>query len=283
MSDEEMDDESTSADNDTPEAPASGGDGGGAPAWIVTFADLMSLLMCFFVMLLSMAQTDIEKFKAFAEGLSVGEGTHPALAKKDASVGEMQSDEFIALARSGKKTKESAERMRLLLRTLIRAGHAELVLDGDIITIRISQGGTFQPGGATLTKDFKPVARRLRQTLKHLKGVVQVTGHTDDQVVSSRRFRSNTQLSGARAYSVLHELLRGDILDEHRFIVAGMGGDEPLLPNDSQENRELNRRVEIVIDQNKLAYMQQSTESKSSKGRKKRRGKKNRRRQTKTN
>ena len=69
-----------------PAAPPEEDDPAGAPLWVVTFADLMSLLMCFFVMLLSMSQLDVQKFKAMAEGMSKGLGAKPSVKLKDVSI-----------------------------------------------------------------------------------------------------------------------------------------------------------------------------------------------------
>ena len=78
-------------------------------------------------------------------------------------------------------------------------------------------------------------------------GEVTVAGHTDNVPISTKRFRSNWDLSTARAVSVAHELLENAPLDETRFVVIGHADTRPLAPNDTAENRARNRRVDISI------------------------------------
>src|SRR5690625_5512884 len=80
-------------------------------------------------------------------------------------------------------------------------------------------------------------------------GRIQVQGHTDSLPIRTGRFRSNWDLSSARAVSVAHELMRGGYLDEHRFQVTGLADTRPLAPNDTADGRARNRRVEVVIQQ----------------------------------
>src|SRR5690625_6048680 len=81
------------------------------------------------------------------------------------------------------------------------------------------------------------------------RGRIEVQRHTDSLPVLTVRFRSNWDLSSARAVSVAHELMRGGYLDEHRFQVTGLADTRPLAPNDTADGRARNRRVEVVIQQ----------------------------------
>ena len=80
-------------------------------------------------------------------------------------------------------------------------------------------------------------------------GRIKVQGHTDNIPINSARFRSNWELSSARAVSVAHQLMRGDYIDQDRFEVTGFADTRPLAPNDNPDNRARNRRVEVVIRQ----------------------------------
>ena len=90
---------------------------------------------------------------------------------------------------------------------------------------------------------------KLRQSLADVEGKIVVAGHTDDVPIKTARFRSNWDLSAARAVSVLHELIRDGGLDPARLIAEGHGEAHPLVPNDTADNRAINRRVELVIVQ----------------------------------
>src|SRR5690625_7459958 len=80
-------------------------------------------------------------------------------------------------------------------------------------------------------------------------GSINVQGHTDSLPIRTGRFRSNWDLSSARAVSVAHELMRGGYLDEHRFQVTGLADTRPVAPNDTADGRARNRREEVVIQQ----------------------------------
>ncbi|MBT6179317.1 MAG: OmpA family protein [Deltaproteobacteria bacterium] len=228
----------------------------GAPKWVVTFADLMSLLMCFFVMLLSMSEVDIEKFKAMIEGIDRGMDTKRSsqtMKKIDAKIKEKNK----AKMASKEQTVSDAVMLQQLLRPMIQEEQIELLVQDQLIVIRILQGGSFKPGSADLKVAFKPIAKKLKAVFSEIEGTIAISGHTDDRPIKSRRFRSNFELSSARAYSVLHELLKGGDVVESRFVINGLGQIQPLAPNSTKENRNRNRRVEIIINQADVGYLEE--------------------------
>jgi len=227
----------------------------GAPKWVVTFADLMSLLMCFFVMLLSMSEVDIEKFKAMIDGIDRGMHTKRSsktMKKIDAKIKEKNK----AKLASKEQTVSDAVKLQDLLRPMIKEEQIELLVQDQLIIIRILQGGSFKPGSAELKVAFKPIAKKLKAVFSEIEGTIAISGHTDDRPIKSRRFRSNFELSSARAYSVLHELLKGGDVTEGRFVINGLGQIQPLAPNSTKENRNRNRRVEIIINQADVGYLE---------------------------
>ena len=133
------------------------------------------------------------------------------------------------------------------------------------------------------------MARKLRDVFAEIEGTVTVSGHTDNKPIKTRKFRSNFELSSKRSYSVLQELLYQDFLTPERFVIDGMGPIQPMVSNKSARGRNTNRRVEIVIDQANLGYIDREfqedkdieDEDKASpepakSGKKKRKAKKNR-------
>jgi chemotaxis protein MotB len=228
----------------------------GAPKWVVTFADLMSLLMCFFVMLLSMSEVDIEKFKALIDGIDRGmdnKRSSKAMKKIDAKIKEKNK----AKMASKEQTVSDAVMLQELLRPMIKEEQIELLVQDQLIVIRILQGGSFKPGSADLKVAFKPIAKKLKAVFSEIEGTIAISGHTDDRPIKSRRFRSNFELSSARAYSVLHELLKDGDVVESRFVINGLGQIQPLAPNSTKENRNRNRRVEIIINQADVGYLEE--------------------------
>ena len=138
-----------------------------------------------------------------------------------------------------------------LLSELLQGGLAEGKIDIEAsmnqITVRIREQGSFASGEAVLNPQLLPLVAKLRGALTQIAGTISVEGHTDDVPIMSPLFESNWDLSAARALSVARELMRDNVLDESRFMVVGRADTRPLRPNDSRENRAVNRRVEIVV------------------------------------
>jgi chemotaxis protein MotB len=130
----------------------------------------------------------------------------------------------------------------------IRVGLIDLDLEDGRLIIRIRERGSFPSGSADLEPLFVPVVERIGAILERLNGEIAVTGHTDSVPLRSRRYRSNWELSAARAVSVAHELLAASAIAPGRVVVMGRSDTQPLADNESAAGRARNRRVEIAID-----------------------------------
>ncbi|HHJ39494.1 MAG: flagellar motor protein MotB [Methylothermaceae bacteria B42] len=264
----------------------------GAPAWVMTFADLMSLLMCFFVLLLSFATMDVVRFRQMAASLKnafgvqkevvayeVVKGTSviaqhfspattqptpleeirqttteelPNLEIPEATKGngKMSREEMAArLAQEQQKKLEAeARKIRESLTEEIRAGKISIETEQGKIIIRIHEKGSFPSGSAVLNAGFSSAMKKIIQAVKNSQGKVLVAGHTDNVPIATEWYRSNWELSSARAVTVAHELLRGGV-DPKRMMVVGYADTRPLVPNVNAKNRARNRRVEIILVQ----------------------------------
>lgn len=258
----------------------------GIPAWVVTFADLMSLLMCFFVLLLSFSEIDAMKFKQIAQEMSnafgvqrevasvdVPQGTSPVFQhftpgkpeptdldevrqsttevepfldrEPGTQPGEQASGEATAAALTYARSLEE------VLEEEITSGQLDVQVDPGKrqIIMRIEERGSFASGSAELTYSMVDLLYRMSKVLTDIPGALTVEGHTDDVPVNrSSRYESNWNLSADRAAAVANALIEAGPLDEERFRVMGLASTEPRRPNDSPENRALNRRVEIIVD-----------------------------------
>jgi len=254
----------------------------GIPAWVVTFADLMSLLMCFFVLLLSFSEIDAQKFKQIAGELSkafgvqrevpvleVPMGTSPIFDKfspappEPTVVNEVkqtntdQQPELETLKSPTDVAVESAiqdeldktlEQVRSVLETAIEDGRVNLTQDHHRIIVRVEEKGAFPSGSADLTWEFEGLLLEMADILVEIPGKLTIEGHTDDVPIRTQRFYSNWDLSAARAAAVANALLAEGKLKPARLAVTGLAYTEPRVPNTSSENRAKNRRVEIIID-----------------------------------
>ncbi|WP_404366319.1 flagellar motor protein MotB [Marinobacter sp.] len=243
----------------------------GAPSWIVTFADLATLLLTFFILLLSFAEMDVEKYRAMANSMSSALGSSRVL---DEDIGGspltlIESDtvslpdpedatrdepEFIderggagTVTRVPEGVVELSSRLIEELEPEVASGDLTVSYDTEKVIIRFSEDATFRSGEATIKPDMIPIIERVVGVLSRCSGEVLVAGYTDDRPVVSGRYRSNWDLSAARAVSVVHELVLNRQVSAERVTAAGRAETNPLAPNNSPENRARNRRVEIVI------------------------------------
>lgn len=273
----------------------------GLPGYMGTFADLMSLLMCFFVLLLSFAEMDVQKFKQIAGSMEKAFGVQHILEVKDIPKGtSVIAQEFrpgrpeptpidaimqqtIALteteldfqsgeadqaggkdrpdgklsggehAQPVQQTQPSALAKALAeqMRAQIQDGTIEIEALGQQIIIRIREKAAFPSGSAFLQPQFWPVIRKVATLLKDVPGEITVSGHTDDGAPEDELFQSNWELSSQRAVAVAHQMIKLPGFDGSRLVVQGMADSLPLAPNNSPENRRMNRRVEIAIMQGK--------------------------------
>ena len=245
--------------------------GRGSPAWIVTFADLATLLLTFFILLLSFAEMDVEKYRAMANSMAVAFGSNQVLG--DAVGGSpltlIESDtvslpepmetatdepEFIdERAEGDAPTKipagviDLASRMIEELEPEVASEALSVNYDESRVVIRFSEEATFRSGEAAIKPGMVPIIERVVEVLSGCTGDVLVAGYTDDRPIASGRYRSNWDLSAARAVSVVHELVLNRQVPAERVVAAGRAETNPLAPNDSAENRAKNRRVEIAI------------------------------------
>jgi chemotaxis protein MotB len=245
----------------------------GSPAWIVTFADLATLLLTFFILLLSFAEMDAEKYRAMANSMTVALGGTPILsdlpggqpvsliateptlpATTDVQPGTDPVPELIDERADGDGPTKISGGIIDLASALIQELEAE-VASGDLsvnydteqVIIRFAEEAAFRSGEAEIKPEMIPIIERVVDVLSYCSGDVLVAGYTDDRPISSGRYRSNWDLSAARAVSVVHELVLTRDVPAERVVAAGRAETNPLVPNDSPENRARNRRVEIAI------------------------------------
>ncbi len=253
-----------------------------APAWVMTFADLMSLLMCFFVLLLSFSEMDVQKYKQVAGSLREAFGVQRLVESKIMPKGtsiiaqefspgrptptpinevrQQTTDEtkenldFSDSEHKGKgsaehaqESSEQAARILEMLKEEVELGQLDVETAPGKTIIRIQEKGSFGSGSAVLENPFEPVMAKISDVITQTSGHIVVGGHTDDIPIATQRYRSNWELSAGRAVTVVHHLLRYNALDESRVLVQGHADSRPLVPNDSRANRARNRRVEITI------------------------------------
>lgn len=244
--------------------------------WIVTFADLMALLLTFFVLLLSFSELNVQKYQELRERFNDAFSTEPltsssiVLAPKTVdklpeSIPAIVDLQPAAATRSEQQTQEQAkqeqareqaaidawnreaESLVTALSSDIQQGTLEVLNTDDQIIIRIKEEAVFDSGSADVSPDFDHTLERIADSILNIDAKVKVAGHTDNQPIASSRFRSNWELSSARAVTVAHYLMEPENTDPTRFEVSGFADTRSLMTNDTEEGRAVNRRVEILL------------------------------------
>lgn len=139
--------------------------------------------------------------------------------------------------------------LREVLAKEIEKGEAQVERDGERIVVRMAVQGSFYPASAELSPESLPMLRKIGEAIAKTGGRITVEGHTDDIPLSGHnRYRSNWDLSGARASSVADYLTGYANVPRERVVVRGMADTRPVAPNDTREGRAKNRRIEVLVD-----------------------------------
>jgi chemotaxis protein MotB len=233
-----------------------GGEGdGGSERWLVSYADFITLLMVLFVVLYSMGQIDVEKYKQLAESLRAAFSLGGAVRVIDPTINQGGgtntdgSPNPIIIPGIPKKPPESQEVAGQLTQLLAQYNMGrEVSVQNNIegVLISLSQQLLFTPGTAELQPTAYPVLDVISQMLKPIDNNIRVVGHTDNSPPTDPRYATNWELSVARAMVIANYLINAGI-DPRRITVAGRGEYQPIFPNDTPEHRALNSRAEIVI------------------------------------
>jgi len=224
----------------------------GGGEWILTYADMVTLLLTFFVLLFSMSTIDkqqfTENFSAIKSALSGKESTQATskITAKEASV----LVEQIQMRRQIEQAQQRVfQDVKLLQTTQGVAGVVTAKLDKGKITLRMPSEVLFDVGSATLKPEGREVVMRMKNFfIKYPDQVINIKGFTDDvPPAQGSRFQDNWELSAMRAVNVLRLLVSMGI-SPNRMTATGLADLDPLFPNNSPENRQKNRRVEFVLE-----------------------------------
>jgi chemotaxis protein MotB len=250
----------------------------GAPDWMVTFSDLMTLLLTFFVILLSMSEISEPKFEEASssirealtgnyilgkpqrdlvvvklldeanEKIEVKEDDASEDKLKSESQKEKDHDEDEKEQQKIKYAEIIEEIIQEQLQREVDFGIAEIENKQNRILIRFPAEATFESGSADIKPIMKPVIDTLASALSGLNVRALINGHTDDVPIRTSQFRNNWDLSAARAASVAMEFENYGGFASSEIEILGHADGDPLVPNISPQNREKNRRIELFIE-----------------------------------
>ncbi|ETR72246.1 MAG: chemotaxis protein MotB [Candidatus Magnetoglobus multicellularis str. Araruama] len=208
------------------------------PEWPLSMADMMTNLLCFFVLLVSIANFDETKFQAISDAMQEAMGGE----NKDAMFSESEQAAY-----------ELKQTIQLIMQDLnvLFEGDKDVTLEyrKNAVAIKINNDkgkDIFKPGQAVFTRRAYDVLERVRGVMEGIPFPVTVEGHTDNVPVTSQLYPSNWELSGARAAAVARYFIeRG--LDKNAVRVVGRADTEPIASNRTRAGRSVNRRIVIVV------------------------------------
>lgn len=225
----------------------SGHDNTGAMRWLLTYADLITLLMVFFVVMYAISNVDAAKYKALAH--SLGEAfSRFAPAQQSSALSPAVSD---AGASSGILDGQTLEQFASNISEYVQEkglqSEVRVRLEERGLAISLVGSVMFDLGRAEIRSEGLQIIDKVADYLANTKNYVSVEGSTDDLPVNTYMYPTNWELSVHRAVNVVRYLVEKRGLSPARFIASGYGEFRPLYPNDSEQNRAKNRRVDIVI------------------------------------
>ncbi len=221
----------------------------GLPGWMATFSDLCTLLMTFFVLLLSFSTMDIIKFKQMMGSMEKAFGY--TTEEHGAFEAKASTPVTIQLSDQENKMLDNMEIGNKIKQDIQESGmekDVEVEVSENGVMMRLRGKVAFPPGKATLNPKMKPLLAKVAKILKeHPDYYLKVLGHTDNIPIKSNKYDSNWELSAARAVRVIQYLVDKYKINPKRLTAIGYGDTRPLVPNNSPENRAKNRRVEFIF------------------------------------
>ncbi|OQX20577.1 MAG: flagellar motor protein MotB [Desulfobulbaceae bacterium A2] len=225
----------------------------GLPMWMATYADMVTLLLTFFVALLSMADLDKAKYDKAKSSIKEAFGVQAVAAPAKDAIPILPASprsRFMPIAQQSalqtyKKLKTDLERTKINEDVQLVQRDAETV----VLTIRDSV--LFEPGKAAVTPAAHQILRKVADIIRPLPMQLRIEGHTDDSPLVSTTM-NNWDLSVARSVAVMDFFQRHQLFSLDRMAAVGYGDQRPAQPNTSEENKAQNRRVEFVLRSNLL-------------------------------
>jgi len=235
--------------------------------WLVSYADFVTLLFAFFVVMYSISSVNEGKYRVLSETLNavfeevpksdepiqVGEITR-SIVNQDVIVPIIDEesedlDETISENKVDQKLIQGAdiaEKLEQLLLSSVDKEQIEIHKNGNRIEVRMTSKMLFTSGNARLSSESFPILKKIANVIQASDYAVNIEGHTDNVPINTRTFPSNWELSAARAASVVHFMSRQNI-DAYRLAAVGYGENRPVANNRTADGRQKNRRISLIL------------------------------------
>ena len=223
---------------------------GNSERWLLTYADMITLLTAFFILMYSMSVMNLSKFQQVAIAIRSGFGGELQGGKSvlNPAPGVISAKPSVIPELSSFQPARIAEQLRQYIKQKglggeLRVRSTERGLVVSIVTDKM----LFPKGQARITSRAAHLLDKIVSLLRGTNNHIRVEGHTDDLPIHTAAFPSNWELSTARATTVVRYLIAHEGFDPGRLSAAGYADSRPVAPNDSEAHRAMNRRVDLVI------------------------------------
>jgi chemotaxis protein MotB len=233
---------------------------GNKERWLITYADMITLLLIFFIVMYTLSKIDAAKFETLAESLAAvfGAGGMVLDSPGPQIIPGTPPEQVQDLVE-----KAQLDDLKNKLESYIRenglAARVSVTTEERGIVLSFQDNVLFELGSARLTTRAREILDKVAPILADTPNYIRVEGHTDNLPINNSRFPSNWELSAARATNVVQELIREHGFAPQKLSATAYGEYRPRVPNTSPENRQLNRRVDMVILRSKFAGIEPET------------------------
>ncbi|KTT49772.1 flagellar motor protein MotD [Pseudomonas oryzihabitans] len=236
--------------------------------WLVSYADFITLLFAFFVVMYSISSLNESKYKVLSDSLS-GIFSQPERSLRPIPVGDQHpvgaAPPVVESNNQGASSQTAADPLQQIAAS-VRSSFGDLIADGQLnlhaseswLEIELNSNLLFSSGDALPSNPAFGLLEKVAKILAPYKNPIQVQGYTDDRPISTALYPTNWELSAARAASIVR-LLVGDGIAPQRLAVVGYGAYQPVTDNTTEANRARNRRVVLLISRNLNLFRPQST------------------------
>jgi chemotaxis protein MotB len=221
--------------------------------WLISYADFMTLLFAFFVVMYAISVVNVGKYKVLSDALGDAFGGRGAAVVPNTAVEQpftlpniVARKRLEAMRREKDRLTQLARDLTATLGPLVKEGKVRVTQNSRGVSVEINASVLFAPGDAALTDTSREALSAVAILLKNDPHQVQVEGHTDDVPISNPLFPSNWELSAVRASSVVRLFIDSGMAPA-RLTAVGHGANLPVAPNDTPDGRARNRRVAVTI------------------------------------
>lgn len=223
-----------------------------AERWLLTYADLITLLLAFFIMMYTFSKQDGQKYQEVSAHLkTIFAGGTGIAHKGSVSAATVPLD---LISAESAKSNEIKKQIEQEIKTMANANglkdNLSVFSDERGIVIRIMDKAFFDEGKADLKDSAKKALDKIIPVVKQINNHVRVEGHTDNVPINTNGFKSNWELSVRRATEVVRHLIERGGVPPQRISATGYAEYRPIVNNDTAMNRALNRRIEIIVAKN---------------------------------